>query len=140
MFEEGLSDKSENDRTELGRTSVRKTLKQKYRFSSSFTKFKRDFKPYEFVKPCRGWIPYTFDHIDSGEQFSFVHIDVDLYEPIKEALSFFYPRMRKGSIIVVDDYGSALFPGAKKAVQEFLSQNSHEYFIENNVGGCLIII
>ena len=66
----------------------------------------------------KGWVPQTFMGLEE-EIFSFVHIDLDLYQPIKDALNFIYPRLVIGGAIVFDDYGYASCPGAKKAVDEF---------------------
>ena len=69
----------------------------------------------------KGWIPQTFVGI-SSETFSFVHIDLDLYQSILDLLSYFYPRLCSGGIIVFDDYGYASCPGAKKAVDDFFNE------------------
>ncbi len=74
------------------------------------------FKNFELFK---GWIPDRFPEVQHKE-FSFVHIDVDLYEPTRESLEFFYPRLNPGGIILCDDYGSSVCPGATKACDEFL--------------------
>lgn len=66
----------------------------------------------------KGWIPSVFSVLPD-KQWAFVHIDVDLYEPTRDCLQWFYPRMVKGGILICDDYGSMLFPGAKKAWDEF---------------------
>jgi predicted O-methyltransferase YrrM len=66
----------------------------------------------------RGWIPERFD-IVSDKTFSIVHIDVDLYQPTRDALEFFYPRLNPGGLMICDDYGSVACPGAKKAVDDF---------------------
>lgn len=55
-----------------------------------------------------------------GEKlFCFAHIDADLYESVKQACEFVYPRMASGGVILFDDYGASTCPGAKKAVDEF---------------------
>lgn len=69
----------------------------------------------------QGWIPATFTGLEDAK-FSFVHIDLDLYEPIKDALSFIYPRLLNSGVLVFDDYGFASCPGARKAVDEFVAQ------------------
>lgn len=51
-----------------------------------------------------GWIPEKFSEV-CERTFCFVHIDVDLFEPTRDALSFFGPRMASGGLIVCDDYG-----------------------------------
>jgi O-methyltransferase len=70
------------------------------------------------VVMLKGWVPITFAGLEE-EIFSFVHIDLDLYQPISDSLNFIYPRLVIGGVIVFDDYGYASCPGAKKAVDEF---------------------
>jgi hypothetical protein len=67
----------------------------------------------------KGWIPDRFLEV-ADEQFAFLHVDVDLYEPTLHALRFFYPRMAGGGVIVCDDYGFASCPGATLAMDEFM--------------------
>jgi hypothetical protein len=72
-----------------------------------------------FVEYHKGWIPHCFSGSESLS-FSFVHVDVDLYDPTRDALAFFYPRLRPGGILVLDDYGFLTCPGAHRAVEELL--------------------
>jgi O-methyltransferase len=58
-----------------------------------------------------------------GKTFSFVHLDVDIYEPTAFGLDFFAPRLRRGGVIVVDDFGFTTCPGANRAVNEFITAN-----------------
>lgn len=51
--------------------------------------------------------------------FAFVHLDADLYEPIHEALRFFYPRMSERGMILVHDYNA--WPGARNAVDDYFA-------------------
>jgi heptosyltransferase-2 len=55
----------------------------------------------------------------SDRRFCFAHIDADLYESVKQACEFVYPRMARGGVILFDDYGASTCPGAKRAVDEF---------------------
>lgn len=66
----------------------------------------------------RGWIPERFAEV-AHESFSLVHIDVDLYEPTRESLEFFHPRLVPGGVIVLDDHGFTSCPGATKAAEDF---------------------
>lgn len=68
----------------------------------------------------KGWIPDGFDP-NSRDAFSFVHIDVDLYQPTRDALEYFYPRMTSYGVILCDDYGFETCPGARKACDEFFA-------------------
>ncbi len=55
-------------------------------------------------------------------KFSFVHLDVDIYDSVKECLEFFVPRMVKGGVILLDDYLEPNCPGAKLATDEFCAK------------------
>jgi hypothetical protein len=68
----------------------------------------------------RGWIPERFSEVAS-RTFCFVHVDVDLYEPTRDAIEFFYPRMVPGGVMLFDDYGFRTCPGATAAVDEFIA-------------------
>ncbi len=85
----------------------------------------------------KGWIPERFSEV-SDEMFRLVHIDVDLYQPTKDSLDFFYTRMSAGGVIVLDDYGSTICPGAYKAVNEFM-HNKKEYVLNLPTGQGAII-
>lgn len=52
-------------------------------------------------------------------RIALLHIDVDLYEPTRAALEAFYPRLVRGGIAILDDYGA--FPGANKAIEDFFA-------------------
>ena len=68
----------------------------------------------------QGWIPDRFPDVQD-KRFAFVHIDVDLHQPTYDAIEFFYPRLNEGGIILCDDYGSSLCPGATRAIDEYLA-------------------
>lgn len=85
----------------------------------------------------RGWIPKRFAEV-ADKTFSFVHIDVDLYEPTRDSLAFFLPRMSEGGIIVVDDYGSSFCPGATRACEEVLKDTPEKMLALADGGGFII--
>lgn len=67
----------------------------------------------------RGWIPERFSEV-VDRTFAFVHIDVDLYQPTRDSLEFFYPRMAAGGVILLDDHGLTTCAGATRAADEFM--------------------
>jgi hypothetical protein len=83
------------------------------------------------------WIPERFSEVED-RQFSLVHIDVDLYDPTRDAVAFFYSKVNPGGAIICDDYGSAYCPGAKKAIDEFFSDKP-EQVISLPTGQSLVI-
>lgn len=98
---------------------------------------RRSLSNFNEVRFHPGWIPSSFVDVDD-RKFSFVHIDVDLHEPTRDSLAFFYPRMTPGGIIVCDDYGISTCPGATRAVDEFLQDQPEEMLSLPDGGGFLI--
>lgn len=74
------------------------------------------------VRVFAGWIPKRFDEVQE-RKFRVVHVDVDLYQPTRDSLEFFYPRLSDGGVIIMDDYGFLTCPGAKLAADEFAQLN-----------------
>lgn len=85
----------------------------------------------------RGWIPTRFSEV-AERRFSFVHIDVDLYEPTRDALEFFYPRLSSGGMLLLDDYGFSTCPGATRAVEEYTTRENLQVVGLPYGGGFLI--
>jgi O-methyltransferase len=69
-------------------------------------------------------------------RFSFVHLDVDLYESTRAALAFFYPRMSRGAIVVSHDY--VIADGVRKAFDEFFEHKA-EAVLELTGNQCLVV-
>lgn len=85
----------------------------------------------------KGWIPTRFDDV-ADRRFSFVHVDVDLYEPTRDSIAFFYDRLNPGGILLCDDYGCTTCPGATEAADHFLSDRP-EKMISLDAGGGFFI-
>ncbi|MDT5068757.1 MAG: O-methyltransferase [Mycobacterium sp.] len=117
-FEGGLSDFTPEDD---GFFNLTEDQKQEYlkAFASSYHAVRSVTAPFGFVDLHKGWIPDVFAGFEP-RPIRFVHVDVDMFDPTKAALEFFWPQLVKGGVIVCDDYYS-LFDGATKAVDEFLT-------------------
>lgn len=72
------------------------------------------------VRIRKGFFEHTLPEF-SGLPFSFVHLDCDTYDSYRECLSFFYPRVPRGGIILFDEYNDPAWPGCNKAVDEYLA-------------------
>lgn len=91
-------------------------LFSKGQFSSSKAAVQRYLEPYPNVLLYEGVFPGTAGPI-ANTNFSFVHLDVDIYESTAKSLEFFYPRMSKGGVLISHDYAWA--EGVKRAFVEF---------------------
>lgn len=79
---------------------------------------------YPNVRIIKGFSPAVFNFFDPDKtRFSFVEIDVDLYQSVLDGLDFFLPRMVKGGIIIIDDYKVRSTPGCEKAVKYFFESS-----------------
>jgi len=65
----------------------------------------------------QGYFPETTLSLEK-ETFALVNMDVDLYNPTKAGLEFFYPRLAPGGLIIIHDYNPD-WPGIMKAVDDF---------------------
>jgi hypothetical protein len=68
----------------------------------------------------RGYFADTLRRLPE-QNWSFVHLDCDIYESYKVTLEYFYPRMSDGGVILFDEYEDPPWPGCKMAVDEFLA-------------------
>jgi hypothetical protein len=134
---EGLSDLSPQDKNELRELSAEEIDSQRKCFAATMELVKKNLSRFNFVEYYKGWIPERFKEVEK-EKFVFVNIDVDLYHPIKDSLEFFYPRLCKGGIISLDDYGMSQFPGAKTATDEFVKKVNPSFFMYLPFGGAFI--
>ncbi len=90
-----------------------------------------------FVEIYKGWIPKRFPEV-SDRRFCFAHIDVDLLKPTSDSMEFFYPRLVKGGMILLDDYGHESCPGVTEVVNQYMVDKP-EPIINIASGGAFII-
>jgi len=86
----------------------------------------------------KGYFPETAEGIN--EQFSFVSIDCDLYDPIYSGLHYFYDRLNKGGYIWVHDYNNKNYSGVKAALRKFSGEKNVSYFPLSDSCGSAVIM
>lgn len=89
-----------------------------------------------FVK---GYFPDSLEEKHSREKYAIVSLDCDLYEPMKAGLDFFYPLMSPGGLLLLHDYSSLHWSGAKKAVDEFCRKNQEHVILMPDKSGSAFI-
>lgn len=124
---QGLSAPSESDGAHWRRGDLRAPLDAAQAALAEFPKTR--FLP--------GWIPERFGEV-AEHRFSFVHVDVDLHDPTRDSLAFFYPRLNSGGVFLCDDYGVETCPGATKAVDAFLADKPEKALALSDGGGFFI--
>lgn len=135
---QGLSDYKTADMSGLAPGDrLAQADRQKF-FAADLATVQQRLAGFDFVQILDGWIPERFSEV-KDHQFALVHVDVDMHQPTLDSLVFFYDRLISGGCIVLDDYGSASFPGAKQAVDEFLLQHQPKLFLKMPTGGAILI-
>ena len=71
----------------------------------------------------KGKVEDTLDQpANVPEQIAILRLDTDWYESTKKELEVLYPRLQKGGVLLIDDYG--VWSGARKAVDEYFADNA----------------
>lgn len=137
-FEGGLSAFTAADESEFFQTDEQKAAIT-HHFKSDREQVIALLAPFKFVRFYPGWIPERFNEV-ADRRLGFLSLDVDLYEPTRDSLSFFFPRLVEGGTVFLDDYGYyRTFPGARKAVDEYLAGVPHRHLLRMPLGGAIII-
>ena len=124
---EGLPESSAKDRGIY--------LNKRRQYACSLESVQAYLQEYPDVHYYQGRFPDTAGPI-SDCTFSFVHLDVDLYESTLACLKFFYPRLNPGSILLSHDY--SLLAGVRAAFDEFLADKP-ESLIELPTSQCIVV-
>lgn len=91
------------------------------------------------VKYIVGYFPESLTEEAKVSTYAFVHIDCDLYKPMRDALEFFYPRISPGGMLFMHDYSSGYWEGAKKAIDEFCVKTSESVILLPDKSGTAVI-
>jgi hypothetical protein len=83
----------------------------------SFEETSKRLLPHTNTVFHRGVFPATVGPV-SDRTFSMAHFDGDLYKSCADFISFFWPRLVSGGVLVFDDYDWPLCAGVRKAIEE----------------------
>ena len=110
-----IMNKSYNNRQKGNNIWCYATLDQvKYNLS-------KEFSNYDEIKFIKGPVENSLlEEENLPKKISILRLDTDFYSSTKIELEILYPRLIKGGVLIIDDYGS--WGGSKKAVDEFFNQ------------------
>jgi len=86
----------------------------------------------------KGFFPDSARGLDAT--FALVSLDVDLYAPTFEGLSWFYPRLVKGGFLFVHDYDNRRFRGVRAAVEAFAAQSDVRLLPLPDFAGSVVLL
>lgn len=87
----------------------------------------------------QGYFPATSVGLES-EQFAFVSLDADLYEPTKAGLEYFFPRLSRGGYILIHDFTNREYKGISIAVREFSKETNTPYMLLPDACGSAVVL
>ncbi|HWB33333.1 MAG TPA: TylF/MycF/NovP-related O-methyltransferase [Acidobacteriaceae bacterium] len=93
----------------------------------------------EVTTYVQGFFPDTITDEIRQHRFALAHIDCDLYQPMRSALEFFYPRMPKGGMLILHDYSSGTWDGATRAIDEFCQSTGENVTLWPDKSGTAMI-
>jgi hypothetical protein len=91
------------------------------------------------VQLVKGYFPDTVTDEFRGWRFAVVSLDCDLYTPMKNGLEFFYPRMEPGALLLLHDYSSGFWEGAKRAIDEFCAATGEHLILMPDKSGSAFV-
>ncbi len=99
--------------------------------------FDKNYKSnFVFIK---GKVENTLKNIENlPEKISLLRLDTDFYESTKIELEVLYPRLSKGGILIIDDYGH--WKGSQKAVDEYFDLKNNFQFLHRIDYGTRLLI
>jgi O-methyltransferase len=82
--------------------------------------------PKERVRFVKGRVEETLPQ-QAPDKIALLRLDTDWYESTRYELETLYPRLARGGVLILDDYGH--WQGARKAVDEYIEKNNLKLFL-----------
>ncbi len=82
--------------------------------------------PMEKVFFVKGKVEETIPNI-IPEKIALLRLDTDWYESTAHELEHLFPKLSRGGVLIIDDYGH--WQGARKAVDEYIDKNKIKIFL-----------
>jgi len=76
------------------------------------------FSKFENVRIIKGAVPESLQGVDI-DKVAYLSLDMNCAYPEEEALKYFWPKMVKGAVVVLDDYAWPKHENQKKAHDQF---------------------
>ncbi|MGH2447960.1 MAG: TylF/MycF/NovP-related O-methyltransferase [Chloroflexota bacterium] len=89
-------------------------------FAASLAQVEARLAPFDFAVFHPGVIPNTLEEVADIDEYAFVHVNVVSYEATRVCLEWFWPRLKAGGAIMINEYGLYRFRrSTRQSVDEF---------------------
>ncbi len=86
---------------------------------ANITGMNLDTSRFTFVK---GMVEDTIPATIPAEPIAVLRLDTDWYKSTRHEMEHLYPKLAKGGVLIIDDYGD--WQGARQAVDEYMSEHA----------------
>ena len=115
----------------------RAVMENELYYDECFELVRRNFAPYPRAVLVRGAIPETLNDVRIDE-VAYLHIDMNIAAPERAAIEHFWPKMTRGGIVYLDDYGWTPYRAQKDTMDEFAAAQGVEIMMLPTGQGLLI--
>ena len=128
---EGMPEPKEKDQSVFGMNALEEFDKTKNLFTggsqlyyASLDEVKNNIKNVGYnndkIHYIKGKVEETIP-ANAPESIALLRLDTDWYDSTKHELIYLFPKLMKGGVLIIDDYGH--WDGARKAVDEYFKEN-----------------
>ena len=75
---------------------------------------------------------------NAADHLSLLRLDTDFYKSTYHELVHLYPRLVKGGILIIDDYGN--FQGSRLATDQYIAENDLKVFLSRVDGNVRLVV
>jgi len=106
-------------------------------YRNVYEEVKLTFAPFENVELIKGRVPDTLAKC-KAEKLAYLSIDMNVVEPEIAAAHYFWDKLVKGGVLILDDYGFPQHISQKKAFDEFAKQKKQSILSLPTAQGIII--
>jgi O-methyltransferase len=87
-------------------------------YPECYEQVQASFARYPRARLVRGKVPDTLASVEI-DQVAYLHLDMNIAYPERAAIEYFWPKLVRGAMVVLDDYGWLPYQEQKKTLDEF---------------------
>jgi hypothetical protein len=92
-------------------------------YPDCFERTRAAFARYPKAQLVRGKVPETLDRVQI-DRVAWLHLDMNIAYPERAAIEHFWPKLVRGAVVVLDDYGWLPYQEQKHTLDEFARLNA----------------
>ena len=87
----------------------------------------------------KGKIPETFNRDSEPEQIVWLSIDLNSVKPTIDTMEYYWEKVEKGGVVLLDDYGQPAYIDTKNAIDDWVSNHNNSLLLHLPTTQAIII-